>query len=350
MCRTCYTPQQKVSVDEELVLFRGRVAFRQYIPAKKARYGIKVYCLCEAATGYMSNFLIHSTREQNAKFGEDLNCGGLSMSEKVVAELCRQILGLGYHVHSDSWFTSLRLATFLLQQSTLLIGTVRADRGVPLALRQKVLQPPNSAFMRSGGALAVKMVTRKTSGVKTVYFLDTKNAARYRYVRQVGRGGQEEFVRKPVTAVEYSASMEGVDRLDATLQPYCSSRKSHKWFAKLAQHLFLVMVRNAWVMYRSCGGSLPFLKFLDATIKDFIQSTGAARKRHPRGNGTQPGNQQHFISRLIPTAAQTRPSKRCRQCYSAGRVKKTVFCCCECEGKPGLCPEPCFQEWHARRQ
>ncbi|XP_072000375.1 vomeronasal type-2 receptor 26-like [Engystomops pustulosus] len=40
-----YTPQREISVDESLMSFKGRVKFRQYLPNKRARYGIKLYKL-----------------------------------------------------------------------------------------------------------------------------------------------------------------------------------------------------------------------------------------------------------------------------------------------------------------
>ena len=35
-----------VSIDESLVLFKGRLSFQQYIKSKRARFGIKWYQLC----------------------------------------------------------------------------------------------------------------------------------------------------------------------------------------------------------------------------------------------------------------------------------------------------------------
>ena len=41
--RKYYIPGTDVTVDEQLVPFRGRCPFRQYIPSKPAKYGIKVW-------------------------------------------------------------------------------------------------------------------------------------------------------------------------------------------------------------------------------------------------------------------------------------------------------------------
>ena len=42
-CKSVWYPGQHLSVDESLVLFKGRVQFRQYIKTKRARFGIKLY-------------------------------------------------------------------------------------------------------------------------------------------------------------------------------------------------------------------------------------------------------------------------------------------------------------------
>lgn len=38
-----FTPFQKLVIDESLVLFRGRLLFRQYIKSKAHRFGIKLF-------------------------------------------------------------------------------------------------------------------------------------------------------------------------------------------------------------------------------------------------------------------------------------------------------------------
>lgn len=49
-----YRPGKSVCIDESLVPFRGRIIFKQYIPNKRHRYGIKLFKLC-SSLGYTSN-------------------------------------------------------------------------------------------------------------------------------------------------------------------------------------------------------------------------------------------------------------------------------------------------------
>ena len=39
--KTAYTPDKNLSIDEQLLLWKGRLGFKQYIPNKRSRFGIK---------------------------------------------------------------------------------------------------------------------------------------------------------------------------------------------------------------------------------------------------------------------------------------------------------------------
>ena len=52
-----YIPDEHVSIDESLMLWKGRLGWRQYIPSKRARYGIKSYEICDSQSGYIWDFL-----------------------------------------------------------------------------------------------------------------------------------------------------------------------------------------------------------------------------------------------------------------------------------------------------
>jgi hypothetical protein len=47
-----YSPTEHLEVDEIIVIFRGRIIFKQYIPKKHKRFGIKICRLCDPPKGY----------------------------------------------------------------------------------------------------------------------------------------------------------------------------------------------------------------------------------------------------------------------------------------------------------
>ena len=45
-------PGDNITVDEQLVPFRGRCSFIQYMPSKPDKYGIKIFWACDSETAY----------------------------------------------------------------------------------------------------------------------------------------------------------------------------------------------------------------------------------------------------------------------------------------------------------
>jgi hypothetical protein len=58
-----YLPNQDISIDESLTLWIGHLSFKQYIPLKASKFGIKTYELCDATTGYLWSFLVYTGKD-----------------------------------------------------------------------------------------------------------------------------------------------------------------------------------------------------------------------------------------------------------------------------------------------
>ncbi|XP_049766198.1 piggyBac transposable element-derived protein 4-like [Schistocerca cancellata] len=59
-CIQAYRPSEKVTIDEGICPFRGRVSFRVYMQNKPHKYGLKVYAVAEASSGYVVNFEVYA--------------------------------------------------------------------------------------------------------------------------------------------------------------------------------------------------------------------------------------------------------------------------------------------------
>lgn len=84
--RKIYTPDAVVVVDESIVPFQGRLFFRQYIPTKAHKYGLKIYKLC-TSEGYTWSYLIYS--------GESEKLFNLDVSGSIVVKLSDDLLDEG---------------------------------------------------------------------------------------------------------------------------------------------------------------------------------------------------------------------------------------------------------------
>lgn len=54
-----YVPGKNITVDEGLVKFNGRLSFKQYMPLKPDKVGIKVWLLADADTYYVPRFQVY---------------------------------------------------------------------------------------------------------------------------------------------------------------------------------------------------------------------------------------------------------------------------------------------------
>jgi len=50
---------KNISIDEGMIAFKGRLSFRQYLPAKPTKYGIKVWMAADSSNGYVVNFSVY---------------------------------------------------------------------------------------------------------------------------------------------------------------------------------------------------------------------------------------------------------------------------------------------------
>ena len=79
-----YEVDGNVSVDESMIKFKGRLSFRQYLPMKPTKWGIKVWVMAESATGYVTNFQVYAGREGSGEKG---------LAHRVVMDLARPYYG-----------------------------------------------------------------------------------------------------------------------------------------------------------------------------------------------------------------------------------------------------------------
>lgn len=137
--RRFYIPEDVVTVDEQLVGYRGRAPGRTYIPSKPRKYGVKIFWACEAQSGYALNGIIYTGKQGNEVHR--------NLGHDVVMELMRPFFGSGREVVTDNFFTSHKLALSLLQENLTLLGTMRSHRKeVPEDLRNKQRPATSSLF------------------------------------------------------------------------------------------------------------------------------------------------------------------------------------------------------------
>ena len=347
-----YMPSEKVAIDEVLLLFKGRLFFRNFIPSKRSRYGIKIYALVDEF-GYMWNFHVHTTAS-NLKVPQSLNSetDHLGFAGKVVVSLACPLFDMNYVIFCDNFFVSEKLAQFLIKNRTHLCGTTRFNRLPPVVREAFPNVGDNPKFFRKERMLFSCFTEKKQSGVKKIAILDTKGIActTDRTIRK--KGGGVVTAKRPLSLTEYNNYMGLVDETDAQLHPYDCTRKSMNWTTKVGIHLLQRLLLNAYALHKQHRPRTSFLKFSLSCIDYLFSSSGIGRRQ-----GTVGGRPKHLeIALLVPemhvpqkipsTEKKANPSRRCRVCFAKGIRKETRLICASCSGNPPLCPHPCFNMWH----
>jgi hypothetical protein len=116
-----YNPLENLAVDEVIVKFQGRVIFRQYIPKKRKRYGIKIYKLCDES-GYTYYMKVYLGRDSLSATDD------MTATHATVRHSTCRVEGLGRKLFMDNFFSSPRLFDDLLRRKIHSCGTVWPNR------------------------------------------------------------------------------------------------------------------------------------------------------------------------------------------------------------------------------
>ncbi len=74
--RRVFVPYKDLCVDESLMKWKGRLAFRQYIPTKRSRFRVKFFVLCDVLTGYVQDMVIYTGSTTDICYYEGLGISG----------------------------------------------------------------------------------------------------------------------------------------------------------------------------------------------------------------------------------------------------------------------------------
>jgi len=117
---TNYTPGTGCTVDESLHGFRGMCSFKQYIPNKPSKYGIKVYLLADSKTFYLVSSKIYT--------GAGTHAPELPVPTQAVLDLVPSVSRTSRNISTDNYYTSTPLAMELKNQKLSLVGTMKKNK------------------------------------------------------------------------------------------------------------------------------------------------------------------------------------------------------------------------------
>ncbi|UYV65293.1 PGBD5 [Cordylochernes scorpioides] len=274
-----YSPTQNLTIDEAICPFRGRIRFRIYIKGKPHKYGIKIYHICEANSGYTCNINIYTGKHPSQE-------EGYNSIPNLVERLASHLFNRGHIIYCDRWFSSPHLFNYLWEKNTMAVGTVKTNRkGLPKKSFSKKLKKGEEMHLFKGSLMAMKW--RHT---RDVWMISTVHD--HQMVEVMGRPGLSQApIFKPQVVLDYNKNKIGVDRSDQMLSYYSFDRRTMKWDFHISICEALCSEANQDI--------------LDAQPSSGEQSDPLIRR--------------HFIRR-IKVEGKTYAQRRCKVCAEKGRV------------------------------
>lgn len=121
-CQKGYHFSDFVTIDEMLVGFRGKCNFRQYIPSKPNKYGLKILAICDAKMFYIGTMEVYVGQQPDGPYKKS------NKPSDVVLSLSENISRSGRNLTMDTWFTSVQLVMTLLKEHNItVLGTIRKN-------------------------------------------------------------------------------------------------------------------------------------------------------------------------------------------------------------------------------
>ena len=113
-----YTPERDNCIDESLMLWKGRLSWKQFIRTKRSRFGIKSFSLCESSSGYLWSSCLYTEKELTAKLNSNNSSKYNYVATDIVLHLMKGLVGKRYRLHLDNWYNSIELTRCLLANKT----------------------------------------------------------------------------------------------------------------------------------------------------------------------------------------------------------------------------------------
>ena len=381
-----YYPSKKLSLDESMIPFKGRLKFKQRMPLKPVKVGIKMFVVSEAQTGYCHKFQIYLGKE-----GEDNgNEGDLGKTGLVCVRLLRGLQHKGFQVYFDNFYTSVPLFYYLSSRGISACGTMRTNRKFfpREMLSEAVPGLTRGEFVWASykDLLALTWKDRKAvSFLSTIHDPDLGEQVTRR--QKVGGRYQERQVNCPKLVNDYNRYMGGVDKNDQ-LAIVRKEMKQLSWYNRVFIKLLEMAIYNSYVMeetvktHRNPAGKVirGVLDFKDDLVSQLVgnvraprRSAGRKRTREERNNGRfdtatrltnvgdhlpakGEGKDHHCV---VCSEKQIRwlnahPGVQPKDCPL--KVPRTTFCCLGCDelprrGKTYLCinrERNCFVDYHTK--
>lgn len=233
-----FIASEYLTVDEQLLAFRGRCSFKQYIPSKPARYGLKMFALVDVKSGYTFNLELYVGTQPEGPY-KLKNTG-----EEIVLRLVEPVANSNRNITGDNWFTSLSLVRRLLHEKRLTyVGTIRKNKAeLPKEfLPNKSTEVYTSIFGFQEDCTLVSYCPKRNKSVILVSSMHHDDAL----------DADTADAKKPEIITLYNNTKYAVDRLDQLCEKYNVARNTRRHPMVVFYDLLNISAINSLCIYKA---------------------------------------------------------------------------------------------------
>ena len=355
---TVYSPGQNLSPDECMIRFKGRLAFKQYMPRKPIKWGMKCFSLNESQTGYTCAWQLYTGADVNRPTNDNASTSDssnfhppiLTVAGQVVMDLVKEVQHKGHIIFCDNWYTSPALVCKLSQLGFGFCGTSRyTTLGMPHDSNPKkytMRKGDDPRFLEKADQLCVVWQDKKRVNLLTTIGDCSLTTKKIRCSKSE-TGFRD--INKPSSVETYNKNMGGTDLAGQCFQYYTHKHRSMKWWKRVLFNMLDICLLNATVVFNSIASNqkMSTLEFRISVIEGLLlgwkRSTTQRGQRHSKINIAAGGiDQAHYPGK--------NPSGKKRDCVVCSnrrlpnRRKQTRIICKQCN-EP-MCVIPCFEKFH----
>lgn len=343
-CRQNYQPDQHISIDERMVASKARVIFKQYLKSKPVRWGYKLFVIADSLTGYTWDFFVYEGKRAQS------SNKGLSY-DTVMSLLNTSLLGTGYKLYVDNFYTSPVLFKDLLQKNISACGTIRTKRqGYPSTTNNALdCKAPRGSirWLREDPLLFVQWKdTRDVFMCSTMHTAHEGETVERKIKDEEGEWAVKD-VPIPPAIKDYNKHMGGVDLSDALIGYYEVLHKTRKWYKTFFYHFVDIAIVNAFILHKAQCKRKAIAPMSQKTFREtlVLELADAGATRPPQQKEGH-RDRHHRLVHISSSGDKTHGRLRCRNCQSKTPVK-----CATCD--VSLCFLPtrdCYNKWHIKQE
>ena len=354
-----YRLTKNILIDESMVPHKGRLSFKQYIKNKPVKWGIKLWVLCEAKTGYIYKFQVYLGKEW-------LNTEH-NLARRVVKHLVSNLENKYHHLYMDNFYCDPYLFQELETKKVLACGTIRCNRkGFPKDLvitkaMEKRMNRGDFTWRCSGNLVAHAWFDNHPVYLITTIHPPESIGAPCTIQRKSGTGGALQEIPCPPAEIDYTNYMGGVDLADQVTSTFSVIRKSRKAWKKLFYYGLEVSLLNSYIIYRqTVNNPKDFLNYRLAIVRHLTEGRcfrGTVGRPSSRPQSDLDTLRRNGLYHSIAVEEKRRYCVVCAkkvalQNLSTNQISKTNTVCVTCDRKP-LCvlgKRSCWEKWHTLQE